>query len=163
MPRSTSSCENGSEPIVRENRMALAEMMLTVLEESGLLALWQAVSPWLALDERQLIFVIATPVFLAVTAIEYLKLRHNPQLMDTREAIRNFTRAGYQTTEPTVCRYYCLSGLRAVLPLPPFSARAELADRVPYLSGRRLLLLLDAPCQPSHALVLGCPCRASFL
>lgn len=80
--------------------MALAEMMLAVLAESGLLALWQAVSPWLALDERQLIFVIATPVFLAVTAIEYLKIRHNPQLMDTREAIRNFTLgAGYQATE----------------------------------------------------------------
>ncbi len=79
--------------------MALTDMMLAVLEESGLLALWKAASPWLALDERQLIFVIATPVFVAVTLWEYLKIRHDPRLMDSREAIRNFALgAGYQVT-----------------------------------------------------------------
>jgi hypothetical protein len=35
--------------------MALIDMMKAVLENSGLLALWQTVAPWLALDERQLI------------------------------------------------------------------------------------------------------------
>ncbi|MFP3977092.1 sterol desaturase family protein [Marinobacter sp. KMM 10035] len=80
--------------------MSLIEMMFAVLEESGMLPIWQAVSPWLALDERQLIFMIATPVFIAVAAFEYTKIRHNPALMDTREAIRNFTLgAGYQATE----------------------------------------------------------------
>ncbi|MEQ9545374.1 MAG: sterol desaturase family protein [Marinobacter sp.] len=80
--------------------MAMTDMMLTVLENSGLLPLWDLVAPWLALDERQLIFMIATPVFIAVTAWEYLRLRHNPKLMDTREAVRNFALgAGYQATE----------------------------------------------------------------
>ena len=80
--------------------MALTDMMLAVLEQSGLLALWQAAAPWLALDERQLIFVVATPVFVAVTLWEYLKIHHDPRLMDTREAMRNFALgAGYQITE----------------------------------------------------------------
>ncbi|WP_203299487.1 sterol desaturase family protein [Marinobacter sediminum] len=80
--------------------MDLTDMLLSVLEDSGLRPLWDAVSPWLALDERQLIFVIATPVFIAVAMWEYLRIRHNPALMDTREAIRNFALgAGYQTTE----------------------------------------------------------------
>ncbi|WP_269079131.1 sterol desaturase family protein [Marinobacter similis] len=80
--------------------MNLTDMLLAVLEDSGLRPLWDAVSPWLALDERQLIFVIATPVFIAVALWEYLRIRHNPALMDTREAIRNFALgAGYQTTE----------------------------------------------------------------
>ena len=80
--------------------MNLTDMLLAVLADSGLRPLWDAVSPWLALDERQLIFVIATPVFIAVALWEYLRIRHNPALMDTREAIRNFALgAGYQTTE----------------------------------------------------------------
>ncbi|MDK9556374.1 sterol desaturase family protein [Marinobacter sp. M216] len=80
--------------------MALTDMLLAVLEESGLRPLWEAVSPWLALDERQLIFVFATPVFIGVALWEYLKIRHNPALMDAREAVRNFALgAGYQTTE----------------------------------------------------------------
>ena len=54
--------------------MALTDMMLAVLEDSGLLALCKVASPWLALDERQLIFVVATPVFVAVTLWEYLTL-----------------------------------------------------------------------------------------
>ncbi|MEX2476289.1 sterol desaturase family protein [Marinobacter sp.] len=80
--------------------MALYDMMLTVLENSGLLPLWEAIAPWLALDERQLIFMIATPAFIAVALWEYLKIRHNPALMDSREAVRNFALgAGYQGTE----------------------------------------------------------------
>lgn len=80
--------------------MALTDIMLAVLEDSGLLTLWQLASPWLALDERQLIFVVATPVFVAVAVWEYLKIRRNPKLMDTAEAIRNFALgAGYQVTE----------------------------------------------------------------
>ncbi|WP_417530019.1 sterol desaturase family protein [Marinobacter lipolyticus] len=80
--------------------MAITDIMLSVLENSGLLPLWNLMAPWLALDERQLIFMVATPVFIAITAWEYLKLRHDPRLMDTHEAIRNFALgAGYQITE----------------------------------------------------------------
>ena len=80
--------------------MALLDMMRAVLEESGLLPLWNALAPWLALDERQLIFVVATPVFIAVTLWEYLRIRHDPKRMDVPEALRNFALgAGYQLTE----------------------------------------------------------------
>lgn len=80
--------------------MALMDMMRAVLEESGLLPLWNALAPWLALDERQLIFVVATPVFIAVTLWEYLRIRHDPKRMDVPEALRNFALgAGYQLTE----------------------------------------------------------------
>ncbi|MBU2953260.1 sterol desaturase family protein [Marinobacter sp. F3R08] len=80
--------------------MVLSDMILAVLEDSGLLPLWQLASPWLALDERQLIFLVATPVFVIVTLWEYRKIRHDSRLMDTREAVRNFALgAGYQVTE----------------------------------------------------------------
>lgn len=80
--------------------MALMDMMRAVLEESGLLPLWNTLAPWLALDERQLIFVVATPVFIAVTVWEYLRIRHDPTRMDVPEALRNFALgAGYQLTE----------------------------------------------------------------
>lgn len=80
--------------------MALMDMMEAVLEGSGLLPLWNTLGPWLALDERQLIFVVATPVFIAVTLWEYLRIRHDPTRMDVPEAIRNFALgAGYQVTE----------------------------------------------------------------
>ena len=80
--------------------MALMDMMRAVLEESGLLPLWNTLAPWLALDERQLIFVVATPVFIAVTLWEYLRIRHDPTRMDIPEALRNFALgAGYQLTE----------------------------------------------------------------
>ncbi|KAA1175622.1 sterol desaturase family protein [Marinobacter salinexigens] len=80
--------------------MVLTDMILAVVEDSGLKTLWETAAPWLALDERQLIFVIATPVFVAVTVWEYLKIRHDPKLMDLREAFRNFALgAGYQITE----------------------------------------------------------------
>lgn len=80
--------------------MALTDMILAVFEDSGLKVLWETLAPWLALDERQLIFVVATPVFVIVAVWEYLKIRHDPKLMDTREAFRNFALgAGYQVTE----------------------------------------------------------------
>jgi len=80
--------------------MTLIEMMSNVWNDSGLAALWQAVAPWLALDERQLIFVIATPFFIGVALWEYLRIKDNPVLMDAREAVRNFLLgAGYQVTE----------------------------------------------------------------
>ncbi|MDI9244163.1 sterol desaturase family protein [Marinobacter sp. CHS3-4] len=80
--------------------MTLYDMMINTLEQSGLLALWEGLSPWLALDERQLIFVFATPVFIAVTVWEYRRIRHDPSRMNVSEAVRNFALgAGYQTTE----------------------------------------------------------------
>ncbi|QSP95236.1 sterol desaturase family protein [Marinobacter salinisoli] len=80
--------------------MALTDMLLAVLHDSGLIGLWEMVAPWLALDARQLIFVVATPAFIAVAVWEYLRIKHDPKLMDGREAIRNFALgAGYQTTE----------------------------------------------------------------
>lgn len=80
--------------------MTLIEMMTDLLEQSGLLPLWQAVAPWLALDLRQLIFVIATPFFVGVALWEYRRIRHDAALMNVPEAIRNFMLgAGYQVTE----------------------------------------------------------------
>ena len=80
--------------------MTLLEMMTNTLSESGLMTLWQTLAPWLALDERQLIFVVATPVFIVVTLWEYFRIRHDPDRMNLPEAIRNFALgAGYQTTE----------------------------------------------------------------
>lgn len=80
--------------------MNLVEMMLDTWQRSGLADLWALVAPWLALDARQLIFVIATPVFIGVTLWEYARIRNNPVLMDAREAVRNFMLgAGYQVTE----------------------------------------------------------------
>ncbi|KPQ02868.1 sterol desaturase family protein [Marinobacter sp. HL-58] len=80
--------------------MALTDMMVAVLEGSGLLPLWETVAPWLALDERQLIFLVATPVFIVVTLWEYLRIRHDPARMNVPEAFRNFALgAGYQITE----------------------------------------------------------------
>jgi sterol desaturase/sphingolipid hydroxylase (fatty acid hydroxylase superfamily) len=80
--------------------MNLIEMMTDTLERSGLTGLWQTVAPWLALDERQLIFVVATPFFVGVALWEYLRIRNDPRLMDAREAVRNFMLgAGYQVTE----------------------------------------------------------------
>ncbi len=65
-----------------------------------LVALWATISPWLALDQRQFIFMLATPFFIITTLWEYLYIRHDPLRMDTAEAIRNFMLgAGYQITE----------------------------------------------------------------
>lgn len=80
--------------------MNLSGMMSDVLVQSGLQDLWNTVAPWLALDERQLIFVVATPFFIATAAWEYLRIRQDPRLMDLRESVRNFMLgAGYQFTE----------------------------------------------------------------
>ncbi len=80
--------------------MVLLEWFEDVLRESGLMPLWEAVSPWLALDARQLIFVVATPVFIGLFLWEYRKIRHNPALANGRESLLNFLLgAGYQTTE----------------------------------------------------------------
>lgn len=80
--------------------MNLVDAMLDVWTQSGLAELYAVVAPWLALDARQLIFVIATPVFLGVAFWEYLRIRNDPRLMETGEAVRNFMLgAGYQITE----------------------------------------------------------------
>lgn len=80
--------------------MPLPTAITDVWNESGLAALWALVSPWLALDERQLIFVLATPFFIGTAWWEYRRIRHDPKLMDAREAVRNFMLgAGYQITE----------------------------------------------------------------
>ena len=61
---------------------------------------WQQVAPLLALDERQLIFVIATPFFIGTALWEYRRIRHDPRLMNVHEAVQNFLLgAGYQITE----------------------------------------------------------------
>ncbi|WP_344806839.1 sterol desaturase family protein [Allohahella marinimesophila] len=75
-------------------------MMTAMLRESGLLEMWAWLSGWLALDARQLIFMVATPMFIAVTVWEYRRIRHDARLMDVGEAFRNFgLGAGYQLTE----------------------------------------------------------------
>jgi sterol desaturase/sphingolipid hydroxylase (fatty acid hydroxylase superfamily) len=80
--------------------MPLIEMMLETWQASGLADLWAWAQTWLALDARQLIFVVATPVFIGVTLWEYLRIKNDPVLMDGREAVRNFLLgAGYQVTE----------------------------------------------------------------
>ena len=80
--------------------MALMDWFNSVWQNSGLAPLWDTVAPWLALDERQLIFMVATPFFIGVFLWEFLKIRHDATLVDSRESIRNFMLgAGYQTTE----------------------------------------------------------------
>ena len=80
--------------------MTLTDVMTNALKESGLLTLWETLAPWLALDERQLIFVVATPVFIGLAVWEYFRIRHDPAKMNLPEAVRNFALgAGYQTTE----------------------------------------------------------------
>jgi sterol desaturase/sphingolipid hydroxylase (fatty acid hydroxylase superfamily) len=80
--------------------MSVAESLAELLEKSGLLPIWQLLSDVLALDARQLIFVVATPLFIAATLWEYRRIRHDPRRMDLPEAIRNFMLgAGYQFSE----------------------------------------------------------------
>ena len=80
--------------------MHLPAAITEVWTHSGLPALWGTIAPWLALDERQLIFMVATPFFIGVALWEYIRIRHDSKLMDSREAVRNFMLgAGYQTTE----------------------------------------------------------------
>ena len=49
--------------------MALMDWFNSVWQNSGLAPLWETVAPWLALDERQLIFMVATPFFIGVFLI----------------------------------------------------------------------------------------------
>ncbi len=80
--------------------MQLWAMMEEMLANSGLLALWQAMPSWLALDLRQAVFVVATPFFIGVALWEYRRLRGDQSRMDVPEAIRNFLLGfGYQLTE----------------------------------------------------------------
>ena len=80
--------------------MEWIQMVREVWVRSGLDALLEALPPWLAMDERQLVFMLATPVFIGVFAWEYLKIRHDPRLVNGAETVRNFMLgAGYQTTE----------------------------------------------------------------
>jgi sterol desaturase/sphingolipid hydroxylase (fatty acid hydroxylase superfamily) len=80
--------------------MEWLQMVHEVWAQSGLVRLIDLLPSWLAMDERQLVFMLATPVFIGVFAWEYLKLRHDPTLVDGAESVRNFMLgAGYQTTE----------------------------------------------------------------
>jgi sterol desaturase/sphingolipid hydroxylase (fatty acid hydroxylase superfamily) len=80
--------------------MQLLDLLTETWTHSGLAELWGILAPWLALDERQLIFAIATPFFIGTALWEYSRIKHDPRLMDSREAIRNFMLgAGYQLTE----------------------------------------------------------------
>jgi sterol desaturase/sphingolipid hydroxylase (fatty acid hydroxylase superfamily) len=75
-------------------------MISDLLKDSGLVTLYHALPGWLALDDRQLIFVIATPFFIGVFLLEYLKIRGDETLVDGAESVRNFLLgAGYQLTE----------------------------------------------------------------
>lgn len=78
----------------------LIDSINSMFADSGLAGLWFWMNNMLALDERQLIFVIATPIFIGVALWEYMRVRHNPLLMNVPEALRNFALgAGYQLTE----------------------------------------------------------------
>lgn len=73
--------------------------LTNIYDSSGLPQLLTILPNWLALDERQLIFVLATPIFIGVFLWEYVKIRHDPKLVDNGEAVRNFMLgAGYQIT-----------------------------------------------------------------
>ena len=75
-------------------------MPATATTPSIALGLWQAVASHLALDARQLIFVIATPFFIGTALWEYRRIRHDPRRMNVHEATQNFLLgAGYQLTE----------------------------------------------------------------
>ena len=83
-----------------EAPMALMDWFNNVWQNSGLAPLWNVLPNWLALDARQLIFVVATPLFIGLFLWEYRKIRHNNRLVDGRESWLNFMLgAGYQTTE----------------------------------------------------------------
>jgi len=126
--------------------MALMDWLNSVWQNSGLAPLWETIAPWLALDERQLIFMVATPFFIGVFLWEFLKIRHNAELVDSRESIRNFMLgAGYQTTELTVSRPDRLPGIGLRLPPPLVGYRADLVHGRPALGADGFLLLLDAP------------------
>ena len=118
--------------------MALMDWFNSVWQNSGLAPLWETVAPWLALDERQLIFMVATPFFIGVFLWEFFKIRHNAELVDTRESIRNFMLgAGYQTTE------LLFAGLIA-FPVYAFAYHHRLLDiELTWFTGALLWVLTD--------------------
>lgn len=118
--------------------MNLVDAMSDVWAQSGLAALYAQVAPWLALDARQMIFVIATPVFLGVAFWEYLRIKNDPRLMETGEAIRNFMLgAGYQVTE------LLFAGIIA-FPVYAFAYQHRLLDvELNWATGALLWVLLD--------------------
>lgn len=78
----------------------LSTLITQLLNDAGLISLYHSLPSWLALDDRQLIFVIATPFFIGVFAWEYLKIRQDPTKVNVGESMRNFLLgAGYQTSE----------------------------------------------------------------
>lgn len=78
----------------------LSALITHLLDDAGLISLYHSLPSWLALDARQLVFVIATPFFIGVFAWEYLKIRHDPAKVNIGESLRNFLLgAGYQTSE----------------------------------------------------------------
>lgn len=80
--------------------MKIVEIVTSMLDNSGLLALYHALPSWLALDARQLVFVIATPFFIGVFLWEFRRIRGNERLVNVGESLRNFMLgAGYQFTE----------------------------------------------------------------
>lgn len=143
--------------------MALMDWFNSVWQNSGLAPLWDTVAPWLALDERQLIFMVATPFFIGVFLWEFLKIRHDATLVDSRESIRNFMLgAGYQTTE------LLFAGLIA-FPVYAFAYHHRLLDiELTWLTGALLWVLTDFCFYWMHrtspgALVLGRPCDPPLL
>lgn len=118
--------------------MSLYAMFEEVWTASGLAPLWAWAQTWLALDERQLIFVVATPVFIGVALWEYLRIRNDPARMDTGEAIRNFgLGAGYQLTE------LLFAGLIA-FPVYAFAYHHRVATvELTWLTGALLFVLTD--------------------
>jgi len=60
--------------------MALMDWFNTICLNSGLAPLWNALPDWLALDARQLIFVVATPLFIGLFLLVYRKNRPHNQL-----------------------------------------------------------------------------------
>lgn len=118
--------------------MYLSHAITEVWVHSGLASLWAVVAPWLALDERQLIFMVATPFFIGTALWEYSRIKHDPRLMDVREAVRNFMLgAGYQTTE------LLFAGLIA-FPVYALAYRHRLLDiPLTLYTGLLLVVLLD--------------------
>ncbi|PCC98011.1 sterol desaturase family protein [Halopseudomonas pelagia] len=118
--------------------MTFSEMFYSLWRESGLPQLLDMLPPWLALDERQLVFMLATPIFIGVFAWEYFKIRHDPRLVDGAESLRNFMLgAGYQTTE------LLFAGLIA-FPVYALAYRYRLLDiQLTVWTGALLWLLTD--------------------
>lgn len=106
--------------------------------DSGLEGVVRGLPPWLALDERQLIFALATPVFVGVAVWEYRRIRNDAERMDRGEALRNFALGGgYQLSE------LLFAGLIAA-PVYTLAYRHRLFDiELGWSSGAALWILAD--------------------